>query len=999
MKKKLLSVLLCAAMAVSMMAGCGSETTADPTEAPTATTAPTEAPEPTAAPTAEPTEAPAVTGEALPEAVYYFPFDDATGLSPRMNGAGTNMDERVYPVEEEFIFTNGVKGNCLWLDGTFGAQVDGIEPLNKETYTISFWTWAARRSNYATTLQFGNGMATGATEHWLSFTSLDAANSWPCIWSRWQPETGNVQPFPYYEEGTVYGMKKWVHVALVVDETETVENSGAVILQAQLYINGVPSDNDILVVPGVFTGDKATTDWRFLIGVNPWDSIMKGCMDELYIFDEALTPGQILTLYADGDGTSVPEQSTVPEPEVIRDYSAVTASGTIVGATDSTSKYGDVYSEIVEIPVGETVAVKFKNYIGSKLNADGKNIYDFGDTFSLILQNVAEGHSTTDNAEYKEYAVISGSEGYEAAAKKSDLNVTRNTFNQFNPEKFTMDSDQANYTVAITNLGTTAKVAIKASCADTIIRYIDIEEIAVDGPLYYCLTTQGSFIDIAAADEAYGQIVGKTDCTTPWWTTFSDTIKVEPGKTEKIHIKNFSSGANNWNNVCVVLQNMADAHSADPASTLKNDPNYAEYAVVRSDNYGWGVGYDNIVTPECTWNWDTFMADINGADVIIEVTNNDGATADVLITATSKAGVVNTQKYNGIAITGDLYYCLVVDNSYFEIKGTPVGTPDCAAAWWTTFSDTVKVEPGTTESVYFKNYSSGANNWNNFCVVLQNMADAHTADTANVSLKSDANYAEYAVVRSDNYGWGPGYEGKVTPECTWNWDTFLSDINGADVVLDITNNGTTADVVATVTTKVGTVYTQKYMGIEITGDLYYCLVMDGSFVDIVGKTVGPKDCSAAWWTTFSDTIKVEPGTTEYMTFRNYSSGANNWNNFCVVLQNMADAHTADTANVSLKSDANYAEYAVVRSDNYGWGPGYEGKVTPECDWNWDTFISDINGAQVDLAVTNNGTTADVVATVTTKNGDVYTQKYMGIEITGDLYYCLVMDASHVVIFE
>ena len=980
MKKRLLSVLLCAAMAVSMMAGCGKSDTTDTTP----TTAPTEAPvaDPTEAPVADPTEAPApteapvVTGEALPEPVYYVPMEDATGLSARDKGTGSTMDERVPASDKELIFTNGVKGNALWLDGNFGAQVDAIEPINTDTYTLSFWVWCARFATYSTTLQFGNGMAVGTTEHWISFTTPDAGTTYPQLWNR--NAAVGTWPNPSYETEKNYARKQWAHIVLVCDETDLIDLGGNMVLNAKLYVNGVPSENVIQIVPGLFTGDKATTDWRFLLGINPWDAIMKGAIDELYVFDEALTAGQVATLYADGDQKAVPAKSTEPEPEVIRDYSTVAASGTIIGAQDGSSVYGDVYSEIKEVPVGETVAVKFKNYVPSKLDANGKNTFDFANTFSLILQNVAEGHSAADNAEYKEYAVIAGSEGYEAAAKLSDLNVTRNTFNQFNPKNFATDSDLATFTVAITNFGTTAKVAIKATCADSITRYIDIEEIPVDGPLYYTLTTQGSFIDIAAEDAAYGLIVGNTDCNTPWWTAFSDTVKVEEGTTARVHFKNYNNGINNWNNFLVVLQNVADVHSADA------NANYKEYAVLRADNYGWGAGYDGIVTPECNFVWDTYMSDMNGADVILEITNN-GATADVVATIYTKGGAVYTQKYMGVAIDGDLYYCLTAEGAYLEIKGTPVGNFDLSTPWWTGHSNTVKVEAGTTERVYFKNYTSGANNWNNFLVVLQNVADVHSAEVV-------TEYKEYAVLRADNYGWGSGYDGIVTPECNYVWETFTSDMNGADVVLDITNNGTTVDVVATVYTKTGTVYTQKYMGIAVDGDVYYCLLTELGFLDIIGSSLGALDCSQGWWTTHSEPIKVEVGTSENVKFRNYTSGANNWNNFLVVLQNVAKVHSAE-------GDANYKEYAVLRADNYGWGAGYDGIVTPECDFVWETYTSDMNGAIVDLTVTNNGTTADVVAVITTTNGAVYTQKYMGVAIDGDLYYCLTVEQAWLAIFE
>ena len=54
----------------------------------------------------------------------------------------------------------------------------------------------------------------------------------------------------------------------------------------------------------------------------------------------------------------------------------------------------------------------------------------------------------------------------------------------------------------------------------------------------------------------------------------------------------------------------------------------------------------------------------------------------------------------------------------------------------------------------------------------------------------------------------------------------------------------------------------------------------------------------------------------------------------------------------------------------------------------------MNGATVEVAITNNGTTADVVANVTTADGKSYFQKYTGVTVTGDLYYCLTVDCCY-----
>ena len=65
MKRKVLAVLLCAAMTVSMLGGCGSKEAEAPAEAPAETEAPEEAPE-AEAPEEAPAETEAPAAEALP---------------------------------------------------------------------------------------------------------------------------------------------------------------------------------------------------------------------------------------------------------------------------------------------------------------------------------------------------------------------------------------------------------------------------------------------------------------------------------------------------------------------------------------------------------------------------------------------------------------------------------------------------------------------------------------------------------------------------------------------------------------------------------------------------------------------------------------------------------------------------------------------------------------------------------------------------------------------
>ena len=76
---------------------------------------------------------------------------------------------------------------------------------------------------------------------------------------------------------------------------------------------------------------------------------------------------------------------------------------------------------------------------------------------------------------------------------------------------------------------------------------------------------------------------------------------------------------------------------------------------------------------------------------------------------------------------------------------------------------------------------------------------------------------------------------------------------------------------------------------------------------IVTSIVGAEDCSAAWWSAFTDYFTIPSGKRLHLKFINHSSGENNWNNW-----NLAVANAERDA-------SGYAEYFVLRSDAYGWG--------------------------------------------------------------------------------
>ena len=324
---------------------------------------------------------------------------------------------------------------------------------------------------------------------------------------------------------------------------------------------------------------------------------------------------------------------------------------------------------------------------------------------------------------------------------------------------------------------------------------------------------------------------------------------------------------------------------------------------------------------------------------------------------------VYAKSYKGEAATP------VIATANFEIVDkmyTSLGATDNSTGWWGAHSENIKVAPGETYVSTFTNYSSGANNWNNFVIVL---------------CKEDN--SEYAVVRADNYGWGDGYAACTPVGTQGDWATWLAAMDGAKVTTFVTNNGDgTADIKAVMVGNDGMTYTQEYIGINTIDpeNFYFRFTVDGCHLEF-DNVLGAEDNSTGWWGAHSDMINVPVGKTYSTRIRNFTNGQNNWNNFVVVL-----------------TRADNSEYAVVRSDNYGWGDSY-GACTPSGGQaDWGAWLMAMDDALVTVSVTNNGGSADVKCVMVGNDGITYYQDYIGISpIDGDdLFFRFTVDGCHMI---
>lgn len=518
MKKKVLALLLCASMTAAMLTACGGEDNTEASNSDVQESTEEQSQEP-----GEASESSEVTPEELPAPFAHLTFDGEDEGYTAVTNVETDVPDGgslgIAPADVTFAYADGPVGQAIYLDGSFGLDL-GLEPTNTDTYTVSFWVNAARLSNFGPTLQIGYNIGraadAGNNVTWMNVTQTEfpGFKAFPIVWSR--NEASDAQDgtdcWPWMwafadEDNGITGKKEWAMVTVVCSGEVQNGPVGSTTAGAQFYVNGqlvydsqenYSTNGASMGWEGGYTWDATLapnimkpgdSEFESYFGINFWDTIFKGFLDDLYVFDSALSAGQVASLYALGDPTveSVAPEGTAVEEEV---------------------------------------------------------------------EPVAADHSSV-------------------------------------------------------------------------------------------VTT--------------GTVLGAVDCSTPFWSEFTEPVAIAAGESATVNFINYSSTLNNWNNFLVVLQNVPEVHSADA------NADYKEYAVLRADNFGWGSGYDGIVTPECDWNWDTFTTDMDGASVELTITNN-GDTADVVAVVTTAAGTTYNQKYTGIAVDGDLYYCLTVEAAFLDIQ-------------------------------------------------------------------------------------------------------------------------------------------------------------------------------------------------------------------------------------------------------------------------------------------------------------------------------------------
>ena len=495
--------------------------------------------------------------------------------------------------------------------------------------------------------------------------------------------------------------------------------------------------------------------------------------------------------------------------------------------------------------------------------------------------------------------------------------------------------------------------------------------------------------------------LGATDNSDAWWTSHLDAdVKIESNKSYSTTFTNYTSGGNNWNNYVVVLR------KADKT----------EYCCLRSDDYGWGDSFASCThSNSASGDWGAWLAQMNGAKVTVTVTNYGDNTADVVAEVTGTEGLTSTQKYLGIPVeSADLYLDFTTDGCHYVFdkaemdvadvkdqqpesmelidvpaevdKGTSLKDFTSTLKAKVTYADGAvkEVDASDLEFVVVPDMETVGEKY-----VVATLKKTLLGKTADKTISANAKFSVVAGIKSITITKAPsrtkyyfynsaaleGVDHTLAFDPT-GMEVTAKYVEGEDAVLE-NSKLTFSRIPATPGKHEVTITTENGRTATVEVNVAESAV---KAVTPSPVSLGAEDCSTAWWTEFTENMKIPAGETFEFNFTNYTSGANNYNNYVVILRK-----------------ADLAEYAVVRADNYGWGNGYAACTPIGTQGDWATWLATMNGAKVKLFVTNcNNGTADVQAIVTGNDGSVTVQNYLGINTIdpSDLNVSFVVDNSH-----
>lgn len=220
-----------------------------------------------------------------------------SGDEGRFNeGTYPEIAEDVYP-----LFTEGIEGDAIYLDGSYGVELLGVDALN-ESYTISFWFRADEMFDWSPFLLIGSHlMDVGGSQSYLSFnkkTTEEGEEVVPIFNTIDAQLENSCEVRPSMDHKKCIELNEWYYITICVDASAS-SGAGEGRAMGYLYLN-----SELIGSEEVSLLNMDPENVKAYLGISCYDELFRATYDEVHIWKDMLSESQISSMYTAYIGAS-----------------------------------------------------------------------------------------------------------------------------------------------------------------------------------------------------------------------------------------------------------------------------------------------------------------------------------------------------------------------------------------------------------------------------------------------------------------------------------------------------------------------------------------------------------------------------------------------------------------------------------------------------------------------------------------------------------------------
>lgn len=204
-------------------------------------------------------------------------------------GIYPEITEDIYP-----LFTEGIEGDALYLDGSYGVQLLGVEALD-ESYTISFWFRADEMYDWSPFLLIGSHlMDVGGEQSYLSVnkkTTEEGEEVVPIFNTIDAVLNNSCEVRPSMDQKKCIELNDWTYITVCVDASDS-SGAGEGRAMGYLYLN-----SELIGSAEVSRLNMDPDNVKAYLGISCYDELFRATYDEVHIWKQMLNESQISSMY------------------------------------------------------------------------------------------------------------------------------------------------------------------------------------------------------------------------------------------------------------------------------------------------------------------------------------------------------------------------------------------------------------------------------------------------------------------------------------------------------------------------------------------------------------------------------------------------------------------------------------------------------------------------------------------------------------------------------